>query len=58
MRFSLNIVAIALALATAAAAAAPTYTVFPTRFGVLRTSETLSTHKPSETVVSTKASGV
>ena len=57
MRFSLNIVAIALALATAAAAA-PTYTVFPTRFGVLRTSETLSTHKPSETVVYTKASGV
>ena len=57
MRFSLNIVAIALALATTAAAA-PTYTVFPTRFGVLRTSETLSTHKPSETVVSTKASGV
>ena len=57
MQISLNIVAIALALATAAAAA-PTYTVFPTRFGVLRTSETLSTHKPSETVVSTKASGV
>ena len=57
MQISLNIVAIALALATAAAAA-PTYTVFPTRFGVLRTSETLSTHKPSETVVSTKVSGV
>lgn len=57
MRFSLNIVAIALALATATAAA-PTYTVFPTRFGVLRTSETLSTHEPSETVVSTTASDV